>query len=304
MIFKSNKELKQKDFVNEKELQTYFEKNLMDILGLQFIDTEFWIDNHTFRIDSLAYDKDSNSFRIIEYKNIENHSLVDQGFTYLKKMLENKEAFILDYNLKTKSQLGINDIDWSQSRIIFVSPKFSKFQLNSTGFADMPFDLYKVTKYEDDIIEVDKIESNTKVRLKDSGISLADEQVTKEIKVYTEDDHLQNSPESIKELYEVLRDRILSLGDIDMEVKKVYIAFKGTKNIVDVEIFKGFIQLTINMKKGTLNDPMKTMSCYITDDDRRIGHHGNGDYYISIKKIDEIDNVIPFIKQSYEINKK
>ena len=88
MIFKDNKELKQKEFVNEKELQTYFEKNLMNILGLQFIDTEFWIDNHTFRIDSLAYDKDSNSFRIIDYKNIVNHSLVDQGFTYLKKMLE------------------------------------------------------------------------------------------------------------------------------------------------------------------------------------------------------------------------
>ena len=58
MIYKYNKELKQKDFDNEKELQTYFENNLEKILGIKFIDTEFWIDNHTFRIDTLAFDEE------------------------------------------------------------------------------------------------------------------------------------------------------------------------------------------------------------------------------------------------------
>ena len=33
MIIKDNKELKQKDFKNEKELQNYFEENLQKILG-------------------------------------------------------------------------------------------------------------------------------------------------------------------------------------------------------------------------------------------------------------------------------
>lgn len=301
MIFKNDKELKQKEFSNEKELQTYFEKNLMNILGLQFIDTEFWIDNHTFRIDSLAYDKDSNSFRIIEYKNIENHSLVDQGFTYLKKMLENKEAFILDYNLKTNSQLGINDIDWSQSRIIFVSPKFSKFQLNSTGFADMPFDLYKITKYEDDIMEIDKLESNTKVKLKDSGISIANEQVTKEIKVYTEDDHTNQMNEKTKELYIKLRDEILGLDDIDLEPKKLYVAFKGSHNIVAIRSNQGgrSLRIYINMKSGTLNDPM-----HITQDVTDKGHWATGDYIVDISKEDDLDNLIPLIKQSIKVNKK
>ena len=101
MILKLNKELKQKDFKNEKELQTFFEDNIETILGYKFIDTEFIVGD--FRIDSLAFDEESKSFRIIEYKNVKNHSLVDQGYTYLKLMLERKADFVLQYNIKTKS---------------------------------------------------------------------------------------------------------------------------------------------------------------------------------------------------------
>lgn len=85
MILKANKELKQKDFKNEKELQNFFENNIETILGYKFIDTEFVVGD--FRIDSLAFDEEFKSFRIIEYKNVKNHSLVDQGYTYLKLML-------------------------------------------------------------------------------------------------------------------------------------------------------------------------------------------------------------------------
>ena len=139
MIFKGNIELKQNDFKNEKELQKYFENNLEKILGFKFICTEFGVGN--FRIDSLAFDNESKSFKIIEYKNVKNHSLVDQGYTYLKLLLERKADFVLQYNTITKSSLTINDIDWSQSRIIFVSPIFTPYQLNATDFKNIPVDL-------------------------------------------------------------------------------------------------------------------------------------------------------------------
>ena len=42
MILKSNKELKQSDFKNEKELQNFFENNIEMILGYKFIDTELY----------------------------------------------------------------------------------------------------------------------------------------------------------------------------------------------------------------------------------------------------------------------
>ena len=283
MILKLNKELKQKDFKNEKELQNFFENNIETILGYKFIDTEFIVGD--FRIDSLAFDEESKSFRIIEYKNIKNHSLVDQGYTYLKLMLERKADFVLQYNIKTKSSLTTQDIDWSQSRIIFVSPIYTAYQLNATDFKNIPVDLVKVTRYEEDIIEIDFIKKTSNVKVQDIQMESIQNDVNKEIIVYTEEDHLSKVSDNIKNIYEKLKNRILEL--------------KGSRNITDIEFHKNKLKVYINMKKGTLNDPLK-----ITKDISNTGHWGNGDYCVTINSEDEIDNIIPLIKQSLKVNKK
>ena len=297
MIIKNNKELKQNDFKNEKELQSYFEEHLQKILGYKFIETEFTVGN--FRIDTLSYDEESKSFRIIEYKNVKNHSLVDQGYTYLKLLLERKADFVLKFNEKNNSNLKLSDIDWSQSRIIFVSPIYTSYQLNATDFKNIPVDLIKVTRYEEEIVDIEFIKKTSNVKVEDVEIESEQQDVNKEIKVYTEDDHLNKVSLPTKKLYEILKERILELDDIDVEVKKVYIAFKGRRNIVDVEFTQNKLRLDINMKKGTLNDPLG-----ITRDITSIGHWGNGDYRVEISNEDDIDNVMPLIKQSLKVNKK
>jgi len=297
MILKDNKELKQKDFKNEKELQNFFENNLEKILGYRFIDTEFTVGD--FRIDSLAFDEETKSFKIIEYKNVKNHSLVDQGYTYLKLMLERKADFVLQYNIKTKSSLTIQDIDWSQSRIIFVSPIYTAYQLNATDFKNIPVDLVKVTRYEEDIVEIDFIKKTSNVKVQDLKMESEQNDVNKEVIVYTEEDHLAKASEEIKKVYEELKNRILELDDIDIEIKKYYIAFKGRTNIVDIELTKNKLKIDINMKKGTLEDLLN-----ITEDISEIGHWGNGDYRVTINNSNDIDSLMPLIKQSLKVNRK
>ena len=297
MILIGNKELKQDDFKNEKELQKYFENNLEQILGFKFICTEFTVGN--FRVDSLAFDAESKSFKIIEYKNVKNHSLVDQGYTYLKLLLERKADFVLQYNTITKSALTINDIDWSQSRIIFVSPTFTPYQLNATDFKNIPVDLVKVTKYENNIIDIDFIKKTSNVKIEEFGIENEQREVSKEIKVYTEEDHLNKVSEGTQKLYELIKSKILELDDIDIDVKKVYIAFKGRKNITDIEFNQNKLKVYINLKKGMLEDPLN-----IAQDITEIGHWGNGDYRVEVSSEEDIDNVMPLIKQSLKVNKK
>ncbi len=181
MIIRNNKVLKEVDFVNEKELQSYFENNIESILGLKFVATEFVVGS--FRIDTLAFDEEAKSFKIIEYKNVKNHSLVDQGYTYLKLMLERKADFVLQYNLKNNSNLSINDVDWSQSRILFVSPVFTPYQLNATDFKNIPVDLYKVTKYEDDIVDIDLMQKTSNVKIEEVKTAYSNDAVSNEIKV-------------------------------------------------------------------------------------------------------------------------
>lgn len=297
MIIQKNKILKKTDFKNEKELQTYVENNMKSILGYKFIATEFSVDN--CRIDSLGYDEENKTFIIVEYKNIKNNSLVDQGYSYLALMLKRKEAFVLKYNNVTKSNYEIKDIDWSQVRIVFISPFFSERQINATEFEGMLFDLIKAVKYENDIVEFDKLSKNPNLKEEYTPKNEIIQEVINEIKVYTEDYHLNKTTEKIKNLYGILKNEILNLGDIDIEYKKFYIAFKGTTNIAEAEIYNSKIKLFINMKKGTLNDQLN-----LTLDMSKVGHHANGDYAIEITSEEDIDNAIPLVKQSLKINKK
>ena len=297
MILQKNRKLKQNDFKNEKELQTYFEKNLKMILNYTFIDTEVTVGN--FRIDTLAFDDETKSFRIIKYKNVRNHSLVDQGYTYLKLLLERKADFVLKYNEKANKNLKISDIDWSRSRIIFVSPVYTTYQLNATDFKNIPVDLIKITRYEEGIVDIEFIKKTSDIKVEEMNFMFQQQKLKDEIKVYTEEDHLNKASETIKELYHVLRNKILELDDIDLDVKKLYIAFKGKTNICDVEIFKNKMKVMLNVKMGNLYDPLE-----ITEDVTEKGHWGNGDYRVEIYTDEDIDNVLPLIKQSLKINKK
>lgn len=240
MIIKDNRKLRQKDFKNEKELQTYFEENLNKILGYKFVKTEFIVGN--YRIDSLAFDEETKAFRIIEYKNVKNHSLVDQGYTYLKLLLERKADFVLKFNEVYNLNYKLSDIDWSQSRIIFVSPTYTDYQLNATDFKNIPVDLVKVTRYEENIVDIEFIKKTSNVKIDEINDKPAQKDVNKEIKVYTEEDHLCNLSEEIKAIYENLKNKILELDDIDVDVKKYYIAFKGRRNIVDIDSLKAKLE--------------------------------------------------------------
>ena len=129
------KEVSEKTFKLERDIQTLFEMNLSDVMSLTLVRSEFSIKNR--RIDTLAFDESTNAFIIIEYKRDKNVSVIDQGFTYLGLMLENKADFIVEYNEQLKRNLKRDEVDWSQTRVVFVSPSFTDFQIEATNFKDI-----------------------------------------------------------------------------------------------------------------------------------------------------------------------
>ena len=103
----SLKKLSENEFKLEKDLQSFVEKNLGFLLDLDMIKSEFTIEN--YRFDTLAFDRENNSFVIIEYKKGTSYSVVDQGYAYLSTMLNNKAEFILEYNEKLDKTLKRNE---------------------------------------------------------------------------------------------------------------------------------------------------------------------------------------------------
>ena len=297
LIFQQNKELKkliEKPFKLEKEIQNIFEDNLEDILDLELVQSEFTIQNK--RIDTLAYDKQNKAFIIIEYKRDKNSSVVDQGFTYLNLMLENKAAFILAYNETLHKTLHSSTIDWSQTRVIFVSTNFTENQKQATNFKDIGIELYEIKRFVGDIIVINpykKTNSATSIKsITEKNETLKN--IAKEIKVYTEEDHTNNKFDEIIELYEAFKNAILNLSDdIETQPKKDYIAFKKNSNIVDISIQKKGLKLWINLKKGHLEDPKKIMR-----DVSEMGHWGNGDYEIVVNDTKNVEYIMSLIKQA------
>ena len=223
------------DFPLEKDLQRFVEENIGELLGLRFIATEFEIDAHN-RADTLAYDEENNAFVIIEDKNTRNASLVDQGYAYLAAMLDRKAELVLRYNLVTGSNRSVKDFEWSQSRIVFISPSFTPRQIDATSFWDMPFQLFELKRFGDTFSwrEVTKRIQDQAPRNKKSDVTEKTEELLSEIKVYTEEDIFPTS-NRLYPRYQMIRDMMLELPDVSLDVKRSGIKFKvNGKRICEV----------------------------------------------------------------------
>lgn len=243
----------------KKEIQQIIgnDKNMAEMFGLKFIKNELHVKNRF--IDTLAYDEDNKSFVIFEYKKDRNKSVIDQGYTYLSLMLDNRSDFVLEYNNTKKVYLTKNDFDWSQSRVIFLSPEFTDYQVGATNFKDLPFKLYKITKYKNDEVSIDEIKPTPTApslrSLKTGGII---EKVGDELKVYTLDYHLGRiKDETIKERVNELREKILKIDEFINEYYTKYnIVFKTTIAFCSIycQPKKFWVDVKLNKKELNVND--------------------------------------------------
>jgi len=285
------------EFKLEKDIQTLVEDNLVELFNLEFVKSEFTVKN--FRIDTLGFDKENKSFVIIEYKKTKSFSVIDQGYTYLSLLLNNKSDFVLEYIENGNDSIRKDEIDWSQSRVIFISPQFTDYQKHSVNFKDVPFELWEIKRYKNNLVGLvqHKTSSNESVNTISKSKDNIVNKVSKQVKVYSEEDHI-NKPkvtESIKEIYSELKDRLLNLGDdIEIVPRSIYISYKRKSNFFDIHFLKSGLWCWLNMKKGELDDPK-----IITRDVSSIGHYGVGDYELFINEDSDLDYCMFLIKQSY-----
>jgi predicted transport protein len=290
--------IKEHPFRLEKEVQDIVESNLGSLFGLQFVRSEFQLNG--LRIDTLAFDKDAQSFVVIEIKKGANYSVVDQGMSYLGLMLNNKAEFILEYNERCNGSLKRDDVDWSQSKVIFISPSFTTFQLEAINFKDLPIELWEVRRYSNNTIRFDQHKPASSVAsIKTvSKKSEVVETISREVKTYTEEGHLKVAQPNIAELYARFKELVLAISsDIIIKPMKQYITFRTKTNVTDVVVLQKSLKVFINLQKPKLDDPKK-----LSRDVSNIGHWGNGDYQIQISSEDQLEYLISLIRQSYKFN--
>ncbi len=299
------KPIKEKKFDLEKEIQKLTEENLEILFGLKFVsgfsNNEFSVkvQEQDFHIDTLAFDEQQKSFVIIEYKKDRNFSVIDQGFSYLSAMLHNKAEFILELNRKLGKAYDKSDVDWEQSRLIFISPEYTNYQKNAINFKDLPFSLYEVRAYDNGLVEYDPIKvfrtsESIQAYTKDKLVK----DVTKQVKVYTLDDLLKPSWEETKHLLIEFEKQLMdSESETRVKYTKFYIAYmarKGKEWVNYVEIvpqqqgLKIYYRFPYNHVKSTL----KLGDC------RVVGHWTNGNSFLHVSEDAQTPEAVRLSKES------
>ena len=299
--------IERESFNLEKNIQSLVENNIETLFNLEFISTEFSVGD--FRLDSLCFDNETNSFVVIEYKRGSSYSVIDQGYSYMSIMLNNKSDFILEYIEKTGKSLKKSEVDFSQSRILFISQSFNSYQKNSVNFKDVPFELWEIKKFSNNTISLNQHLSSSKESIQkiEGNKNSVIKNVGKEVKVYDESDLLKKSNEKTLGFWEELQNRFNQLDDTSYVTRKHYI--KKKKNSVTVTYVHFYkTKLLLHVVRGNVYKGKKSKGFFSFDDSKKISKSGDHNfkngvvrkyYELVIDKIDDIDYVMVLLKQKY-----
>lgn len=298
------KRVRLSDFKLEKDLQRLIESNLETIFNFRFIATEFSTGNiHSGRIDTLAISEDNNPV-IIEYKKVASSDLINQSLYYLHWIKDHKG----DFQIAANNALGKNvDIDWSSIRVICLAPEYRKYDLHAVQVMGANIELWQYKTYENGILNIEEVYKRTvsnsnqdaeEFMKKDPVMVEAGKKaaLTRKTATYTLEEHFENLDDDIIELFNAVRDFIVTIdGSIEETPKKHYIAYKTSQNFVCLQTYKKKLALHLKL------NPDEIIPRPIQGRDvRGIGHYGTGDFELTIKNLKDFEETKYLINEAYK----
>jgi predicted transport protein len=297
--------LRSVDFKLEKDLQKLLEENLEEVFNIRFVASEFSTGSvHSGRIDSLGLSEDNNPV-IIEYKKVESSQLINQSLFYLSWLSDHHG----DFEIAVRNKLG-NDIevDWSNIRVICIAPNFKKYDLHAVNMMGANIELWQYKLYEDKVLHLEEVLQRNKAELAVSGIKAGENgknpiyveagkkaALTRANATYTVEEHIDNKPAHVVEMFEELRKFIVDLDEtIDEAPKKNYVAYKTTQNFACVEVHTKNLLVYLKLKFDEV-DPVD-----FARDVTGIGHFGTGDFELRISNQEQLDAAKQYVEMSYQ----
>lgn len=284
--------LQKQDFLNEKDLQQFVEKNLDELFGIRFLASEYVTSaTHGGRIDTLGLDE-NNAPVIIEYKWGENSAIINQGLFYLDWLMDHPG----DFQILVQQKLGTDiEVDHGSPRLVLVAASFTKYDSYAINRMSENIELWTFARYEDGIFELKSFASSQAGGSADNA-----KQVTKgKYQAYSVESLIKGKSEVVQDLMEELRERIKALdieGKIEENPKKNYISYRTNRVFVYVNLRVSTIYLDVRL--GI--EEIKSVDPAYLRDISRVGTHSSGTTRFELSSFDHLDDAMKFIKESYE----
>jgi predicted transport protein len=216
-------------------------------------------------------------------------------------VLNNKAEFILEYNESQKDNLARADVDWSQTRVLFVANSFTIHQKNAINFKDLPIELWEVKKFSNSTILYSQLQSqDSSESINTVSKSKTVQKVSSEVKVFRVDDHFQGAKEEYRQLYDYLKEKIFPLDPRFKENPRVpYIGYMlgeqfGTNTVVYVLVRSDGLRLHIpRIRPETTNDPANKL-IYIKGSEER---KNTPESRLDVKTEEDADYATTIVKQ-------
>ena len=292
------------EFKLEKDLQKLVENNLETIFNCRLIATEFTTGNiHSGRIDTLAISEDNNPV-IIEYKKVASSDLINQSLYYLHWIRDHKG----DFQIAANRTLGKDiEVDWSDIRVICLAPEYKKYDLHAVQVMGANIKLWQYKTYDNGILNIEEVYKRTTSTTNQDTADIGSKNpvmveagkkaaLTRKTATYTLEEHFENLDENILELFNTIRDYIVTIdSSIEETPKKNYIAYKTSQNFACLQTYKKKLTLFLKLDANEVN-PMPKQGRDVSE----IGHFGTGNFELIIKDLADFEETKLLINEAYK----
>ena len=279
----------------EKNLQALVEDNLIEVLDLLFLATEY---TTTFggRIDTLAVDTNRSPV-IIEYKRNRNDNVINQSLSYLKWLKSQKPGFFekLMIDKLGKDKAEKIKLDWHNPRVICVAENYSKFDIDTAEVVPLRIELMRYRYYEDGIFALEPVNvPETVATHTPMAVATGDTKSSQASDTCNSlDNLLAKATDETKALFAELRERIVAIDDsVTENPTGSYVGYRMGNNFAEIHIGKN--QLKIHLRPIDFLDP-KGLVEKIPD-----GYNWTMDRRVYLKSSSELEYVVGLIEQSYK----
>lgn len=268
-------------FKKEYYLHNVTQKNLKELFDLKFVASEIQLNN--LRFDNLAFDEKNNSFVIIEYKNELNLNVLNQAKDYYDLLLENKSIYIRRYNEEFECNLSEEDFDFENTRVMIVGPEFAPEQIEASKNPTYPFELWKVTLYDNCCVLYENLTTSQVKKLKINEDDLK----------ITEEALLSDKSDEMKELYSYLKENLLNdFTDIDLNFQVDQFSFRTNGKLVCVVRF-----LKSSFMIYIYGEGLENAERTVDISDNATG--GSANYQFKYKSDDDYEYFLDLFNQAY-----
>lgn len=282
----------------EKSLQNIIECNTEQLLGINFLASEYSTGkNHSGRIDTLGIDENYSPV-IIEYKRTTNENVINQGLFYLDWLMDHKAEFELLVMNQLSKEVS-DKIEWASPRLLCIAGGFTKYDEHAVKQINRNIELYRYKYFENKLLLLDLVNATFTTSHKEKNVKSASQIIDTENSSYTSK-NLESANEKLTDLYYELYEYMMSKGD-DVQFKELkhYFAFKRIKNFACLEVHPSQQRIIVFVK---VNIEQTVIEKGFMRDMTNINHWGTGNLSLLIRNKEDVEKAKVYIDESYENN--